>query len=186
MKRNRIRVNGVLYEAVGQDDGHLGQFGQIEYTDFGDGEEFISIYQNGAEGIQRQQAGGLYLTINTENCDDGDDDYENTRVCRIWETPYKTKDVYVLGDLAKNDPDFMQGILKFVLSLDKKRKKPWTWDDMKSLAKAVARKFGFKSFSDFKREIDPDLVDYYKGGDYEDLWDDVFTGEYTFSELELY
>ena len=155
--RDRIRVNGQLYEAVDIKDN--GKFGQLKYEDYGNVD--ISII-NGNKILfdfrWNKKFESSFYSIGHE----------------------VTKD---LGDFFAAEGEVSRSTVKriydYILDMDSSLTRPWTDNDVEKLSDYLERHFDYLFCDDYLKDMDSTWYDVreYDEGIYEDYLYEVIAGD---------
>ena len=149
--KNRIRVNGQLYEAVDTKDN--GKFGQITYEDHGN--VYISI-TNGNKILfdfcwNKKFKSSFYALDHSVNKD--------------------VDDFYASDDVSRSTVD---KIYSYILDMDSDLTRSWTDNDAEELSDYLDRHFGYVFCDDYLKDIDSTWYDV-RNFDYD--WYEELVGE---------
>ena len=163
--KNRIRINGVLYESVQEDQG---KFGQIDIDDNSKSPR-LSISDDDYE----------YLCLKFKK---KGTDYSEYDVVTLSEYDDADYDEILIAE--KPSKGLYDKVVNYILDADSKRESPWDESSARRLINDIKRKFDFISMDKEERHInrewyDPDFIE---GGPWELLVD----GQVTFDDIEGY
>lgn len=129
--KDRIRVNGQLFEAVSNDNG---KFGQVKYKDYGNVE--IKITSSGRTLFDfrwNKKYKSSFYALDQSVTEDVDD-------------------FYVAEDVSRSAVD---KIYDYILDMDSNLTRSWTENDAEKLSDYLERHFDYVFEDEFLEDIDP-------------------------------
>ena len=168
--KNRIRINGVLYESVQKDQG---KFGQIDIDDDPKSPR-LSILDDDYEY--------LWLKFKKKGTKDYSGDYSEYDVVTLSEYDDADYDeILVAEDSSKGVYD---KVVKYILDADSKRDDPWDESSARRLIKDIKGKYDFISMDEEERHINSEWYNSALMND--DPWELLVNGQVTFDDIEGY
>ena len=152
--KDRVRVNGRLFEAVSDKNG---KFGQIRYKDHGDVEIKIT---NGGQTLFDFRWNKTY----------------KSSFYALNHDVYKyIDDFFISDDISRSTID---KIYDYVLGMDSSLTRPWTDDDAEKLSDYLESHFGYVFIDEFLDDTDPtwDTVRNFDFDWYKELVDEIIAG----------
>ena len=168
--KNRIRINGVLYESVQKDQG---KFGQIDIDDDPKSPR-LSILDDDNEY--------LCLKFKKRGTKNHSRDYSEYDVVTLSEYDDAWYDEILVAE--KSSKGLYDKVVNYILDADSNRNNPWDASSARKLIKDIKRKFGFISMDEEKRHINGEWYNSDFAND--DPWELLVNGQVTFDDIEGY